>query len=268
MANAERDRAVFDLLACLADNKYYLGRRYAEWCSSAPTLESGVAAAAMAQDELGHARAIYPLLRDLAPADADPKQIDPDTRTAHLSLSALDHTFGGWPDFIAVNFLVDTALTTVFQAALTSAFEPLAARSRKVLQEERVHTLHGEAWVRRLARGAPPVRSAIQTALRAIWDETLCWFGLPGENGALLENSILDASPDTLRTRFLSSIGPTIAATTLILPLRHADGGQWALTKPLPWRRWDAATYRLRPPEPAAPRRAAPAGAKAVEGAR
>ncbi len=58
--------AVFGLIARLADNKYLLGRRYAEWCSSAPTLESSVAAAAMAQDELGHARALYPVLRSLA----------------------------------------------------------------------------------------------------------------------------------------------------------------------------------------------------------
>ncbi|HEY7974396.1 MAG TPA: Phenylacetic acid catabolic protein, partial [Ktedonobacterales bacterium] len=59
--------AIFALMARLADNKFFLGRRYAEWCSSAPTLESSVAAAAMAQDELGHARAIYPVLKTLAP---------------------------------------------------------------------------------------------------------------------------------------------------------------------------------------------------------
>ena len=45
------------LITSLADNKAALGRRYAEWAVSAPTLESAVAAAAMAQDELGHARA-------------------------------------------------------------------------------------------------------------------------------------------------------------------------------------------------------------------
>ncbi|HTD76315.1 MAG TPA: Phenylacetic acid catabolic protein, partial [Chloroflexota bacterium] len=54
---------MFALLSSLADNKYVLGRRYAEWCTGAPMLESAVAAAAMAQDELGHARSFYPLLR-------------------------------------------------------------------------------------------------------------------------------------------------------------------------------------------------------------
>src|SRR2546429_9135469 len=54
---------MYALLSSLADNKYVLGRRYAEWCTGAPMLESAVAAAAMAQDELGHARSFYPLLR-------------------------------------------------------------------------------------------------------------------------------------------------------------------------------------------------------------
>src|SRR5262249_57296345 len=57
--------SIAPLVASLADNKAALGRRYAEWAVSAPTLESAVAAAAMAQDELGHARSTYPLLQAL-----------------------------------------------------------------------------------------------------------------------------------------------------------------------------------------------------------
>jgi phenylacetate-CoA oxygenase PaaI subunit len=242
------NQALFDLVARLADNKYVLGRRYAEWCSAAPTLESGVAAAAMAQDELGHARAIYPLLRDLAPPGGDLRQIDPDSRTHRQHLAVLDAPFGGWEDFVAANFLLDGALSTVFQAALASSFEPLAARGRKVLQEERVHAQHGEAWVRRLAHGAPAMRAAVEHALRRFWDETLCWFGPPDAPGALLEQRVLDASPDGLRARLLSTIGPAIVATGLSLPVEQLADGTWALTAPLPWQDWDPATYRLHRP--------------------
>src|SRR5260370_7695654 len=83
--------AIFGLFARLADNKYLLGRRYAEWCSSAPTLESSVAAAAMAQDELGHSRALYPVLRTLAPHSGP--ELTP-TQRHHLPiLLSLLHTF-------------------------------------------------------------------------------------------------------------------------------------------------------------------------------
>jgi len=42
---AATDVALADLVAALADNKCFLGRRYAEWCTGAPMLESAVAAA-------------------------------------------------------------------------------------------------------------------------------------------------------------------------------------------------------------------------------
>ena len=242
--------AIFRLLARLADNKYWLGRRYAEWCSSAPTLESSVAAAAMAQDELGHARALYPLLRQLAPKAgiAVGPEIEPETRTRFLAMAALDGDFTSWPDFIAANVLIDGALTQIFEAAQSSSFEPLAARSRKVLQEERTHTLHGNGWLRRLGREEGPVRAATEAALARILPETLCWFGPTGaasEQDALVAGAVLDATPDMLRSRFLSDIGPVGAAAKLDLPLRHQKGDSWTLTEPLPWDRWDAETYRL-----------------------
>ncbi len=238
---AARD-ALFGLVARLADNKYFLGRLYAEWCSGAPTLESAVAAAAMAQDELGHARALYPLLRTLAPSART--EIEPETRTDFLRLSFLDAPFAGWEDFISANFLIDGALTTVFAAAQASSYEPLAGRSRKVLQEERMHALHGEAWVRRLAGQGGAVREAITSSLRRAWDETLCWFGPAGPDEPLSAEGILDADPDVLRARFLATVGPTIAAASLDLPLRR-HGERWELTAPLPWERWDPSTYRL-----------------------
>ena len=57
---------MISLIGSLADNKSALGRRYGEWAVSAPTVESAVAAAAMAQDELGHARSTYPVLASSA----------------------------------------------------------------------------------------------------------------------------------------------------------------------------------------------------------
>ncbi len=56
---------MISLIGSLADNKSALGRRYGEWAVSAPTIESAVAAAAMAQDELGHGRSTYPVLAKL-----------------------------------------------------------------------------------------------------------------------------------------------------------------------------------------------------------
>src|SRR3954466_14209802 len=62
--------ALVNLILVLADNKYFLGRRLSQWCPGGPSLESAVAAAALAQEELGHARALYPLLEAMPVTEA------------------------------------------------------------------------------------------------------------------------------------------------------------------------------------------------------
>jgi phenylacetate-CoA oxygenase PaaI subunit len=241
--------ALYHLIARLADNKNYLGRNYAEWSSGAPTLESAVAAAAMAQDELGHARALYPFLKTIK-SDAG-AEADPDTRTQYLRLSILEQPFPDWLTFVVANVLTDNALTTVFGAAQDSSYEPLAGRARKVLQEEALHGTHGAAWARRLAGQPGQMRDAFIARLRENWEETLCWFGPSSSEGAtdpLSAEGILDADPDALRARFLAAIIPQFKTVGIKLPVRSARGG-YVLTDALPWERWDVTSYRLRPAE-------------------
>ncbi|GAC1565089.1 MAG: phenylacetate-CoA oxygenase subunit PaaC [Ktedonobacteraceae bacterium] len=240
--------ALFTLLSSLADNKQAIGRRYAYWCNGAPALEAAVAAAAMTQDELGHARTLYPLLEDFTQAEADPGQVEPTTRTLHYHLAALDHDFEGWSDFVATNFLLDTALTILFEAAQNSSYEPLRQRSRKVVQEERIHFMHAEGWVRRLAKAWGAVRAALIAALQRLWDETLCWFG-PHNDPAmqqLYQDGIIDSAPDELRSRYLQKIMPTLNELDIAMPVAfNAATRRWELTQSLPWSAWDAVARRL-----------------------
>ncbi|MEA2254994.1 MAG: hypothetical protein QOG35_1039, partial [Solirubrobacteraceae bacterium] len=131
-AEAAATATMASLVASLADNKAALGHRYGEWAVSAPTLESAVAAAAMAQDELGHARSTYPVI----------KQLDPDGGEEHggdRRLALLDGELPDWSAFVAANLVVDGVLSTFVAACRDSSIEPLAQRARKILQEEGSH---------------------------------------------------------------------------------------------------------------------------------
>src|SRR2546421_11745824 len=92
--------ALFAVLSSLADNKQAVGRRYAFWCNGAPALEAAVAAGAMTQDELGHARTLYPLLEDFSQAAADPAQVEPETCQRHYWLALLHNDFRCWARFV------------------------------------------------------------------------------------------------------------------------------------------------------------------------
>jgi len=240
--------ALFAVLSALADNKQAVGRRYAYWCNGAPALEAAVAAAAMTQDELGHARTLYPLLEDFAQADAAPEQVEPMTRTLHYHLAALDEDFTGWCDFVATNFLVDTALTTFFEAAQQSSYDPLRQRARKIVQEEQLHFVHGEGWMRRLAHAGGAVRKTLLASLQRFWDETLCWFG-PADDPVMLQlehEGIIDADPDELRSRYLQKVVPVLQALDIEFPVAfNVENKRWEVSQALPWERWQAVSRRL-----------------------
>ncbi len=240
--------ALFAILSSLADNKQAIGRRYAYWCTGAPALEASVAAAAMTQDELGHARTLYPLLDNFRQAEADPRQVESETRTLRYALAFLDQDFQGWTDFVATNFLLDTALTTFFAAAQNSSYEPLRQRARKIIQEERIHQMHAEGWIRRLAKAGGAVRTALIHSLECLWNETLCWFG-PNDDPTmqqLYREGIIDATPDELRSRYLSKIMPTLSSVSIDMPvIFDALTKQWHTCEALSWSMWDATGRRL-----------------------
>lgn len=198
------------LIAGLADNKYFLGRRYAEWCTAAPSLEAAVAAAAMAQDEIGHARSLYPLLRDVVGASPE---VEPETRTAFVNTPFLDEPFGSWLDFVAANFLFDAALSTLLQAAVDSSLSALAQRARRMLEEERLHWLHAEGWTRRLAARGGAVHRELARSLGRVAPEALRWFDV-AEPG-LQEQGVLSAGAEELRGRWREQVNPVLAVVGL-----------------------------------------------------
>ena len=227
---------MFALLSSLADNKYVLGRRYAEWCTGAPMLESAVAAAAMAQDELGHARSFYPLLRSFphGPEGHDIPQMEEKgwQQRPTSAIRCLDARFVSWPDFVAANLVVDTALTVLLESAVDAAYEPLRQRARKIQQEEAGHWVHATGWLRRLDR------HLLSPALARVWDDAFTWFGAPDDLviGSLCEAGVLALSPDALRQRLRARLEPVLDQSQLAEPL---------LARELPWPRWNAGSRRL-----------------------
>jgi 1,2-phenylacetyl-CoA epoxidase catalytic subunit len=204
------------LVASLADNKAALGRRYAEWAVSAPTLESAVAAAAMAQDELGHSRSTYPVLKQLGEAAND------DGWGGDRRLALLDDELPDWNAFIAANLLVDGVLTTFVAACVDSSVEPMAARARKILQEEGSHRVHGEAWARRLCRGAE--RDAFVARLRETWEHAGRWIGPDDDRECAAALAAGEIKLGPAQQREAAVAAPAVVAGGLAELLEHRVG--------------------------------------------
>jgi 1,2-phenylacetyl-CoA epoxidase catalytic subunit len=211
---------MISLIGSLADNKSALGRRYGEWAVSAPTIESAVAAAAMAQDELGHARSTYPVLAKLGV-----EREDPGLDAGH-PLPVISRELPDWASFIAANLVVDGILTTFVAGARGSSIEPLAQRARKILQEEGAHRVHAEAWARRFARAGGPDLELLRQRIEEMWAQAARWPGPddhPGYRSALAEGMV-GWSPLTIRDRVRDWLGPLVDGLSLDEP---ADWSAW-----------------------------------------
>ena len=215
------------LVGSLADNKAALGRRYAEWAVSAPTLESAVAAAAMAQDELGHARSTYPVLKALGV-----EREDDGLEGGGHRMALLDAELPDWTAFVAANLLVDGVLTTFVAACADSSVTPMAQRARKILQEEGSHRVHAEAWARRLCGGGE--RDALLARLEETWAEAGRWLGPDDDPGyrAALDAGMVSRGPAGQREQVRAWLAGLVDLT---------------LDEPSDWSSWDAAARRWAP---------------------
>ena len=209
--------AVRDLILALADSKRLLGMRYAGWIPGAPELEAGIACASMAQDEWGHGRLLYALLKEFGD---DVGHIEHEREpAAYASMDVLDETPADWPGLVALNVLADGALSAQFEALRESSHAPLRQRVAKLLDEERFHAAHGVAWFRRLAGGGDETRNALAAAVRNILPGVTLWFGPDSERaGLLLSEGIVDAAGPTLRDRFLSGVAPLLEEIGVTAP--------------------------------------------------
>lgn len=217
--------AVRDLILVLADSKRLLGMRYAGWILGAPELEAGIACASMAQDEWGHGRLLYALLKEFG-EDVDALEHGRGS-DQYRNVELLDDAPSDWPALVAMNVLLDGALSVQLEALRESSWTPARLRVAKMLDEERFHAAHGAAWFRRLARGGDAAQSALTRATDDALPVMLRWFGPDsGNTRRLAEEGVMDAPPARLRDRFVDRVNlllTEIDRDARTLRVDHAD---------------------------------------------
>jgi ring-1,2-phenylacetyl-CoA epoxidase subunit PaaC len=157
-----------DLLLPLADDELILGWRNSEWTGIAPFLEEDVAFSSIAQNEIGHARALYELAaRDLG-TTADELAFDraPDE---YRSCKLVELRFvPDWSRTIARHYLYETADQVRIGALKESDGADVAGLAAKIDREEAYHRMHAQMWLDRL-RDEP----LVQEALVELWPYAL-----------------------------------------------------------------------------------------------
>lgn len=201
---------VSPLLLTLADDELVIGWSDSEWTGIAPVLEEDVAMSSIAQDEIGHALALYELLSAESGGTPDEwafQRGPAEYRCARLA----GRGHGDWTQTMARRFLYETADAVRLAALERSSHAPLANLVAKMRREEQYHLMHVQTWFERFAAGPAESRERFAAAIAGLWPDALDLFApLDGEDD-LLREGLLPEPMSALRERWQAMLAASLA---------------------------------------------------------
>ena len=161
-------RPLADLLLEVADDELVLGWRNSEWTGIAPFLEEDVAFSSIAQNEIGHARALYELLARDGGTTADELALDRRPEEYRCAPLVELRLADDWAKTIARHWLYEAADSIRLSALRQRADTEVAALAGKIDREEACHRMHAEMWFGRLQH-----EPRFQDAVEELWPYAL-----------------------------------------------------------------------------------------------
>jgi ring-1,2-phenylacetyl-CoA epoxidase subunit PaaC len=199
----------------LADDELVLGWRDSEWTGIAPMLEEDVAFSSIAQNEIGHARAVYSLLGEDVDALAFDRKPEEYRCAPLVQLHLLE-----WAHTIARRWLYEVADEIRITALKEDPDPSVAGLAAKIDREEAYHRMHAEMWHERLGGEA-----RFQEAVAELWPYALGV--LPSElRGELVQRVGLQETEAVERGTHRDELAPLWEEMTMVRRSAPA-GAQW-----------------------------------------
>jgi 1,2-phenylacetyl-CoA epoxidase catalytic subunit len=185
------------LIETIADNKYILGDRLVEVGISGPDLEGTLAAIAMAQSELGHARLLYNWVSTLKGEKGKKREVQQQTGKAFNSIVQIDE----WIPLIAGLYCLNTALNTLITTLVAHQNESdTGVQFTKLLKEQEEHILYSKGWAIKLLNDQGSIPSRFKSAFTLCEQEVLTWVKQAENNAVLIEENILPEKSNLVET--------------------------------------------------------------------
>lgn len=176
------------LIETIADNKFVLGDRLVEIGISGPDLEGTLAAIAMAQSELGHARLLYNWVASLKGEKGSKNEVKEQTGKAFGSIEKIDE----WIPLIAGLYCLNTGLNTLITTLTTHQKDSdIALYFNKLVKEQEEHILYSKGWALKLLNDSGSIPTRFFKAFKLCEQEVLTWLKQVESNDVLVTEGIL-----------------------------------------------------------------------------
>jgi ring-1,2-phenylacetyl-CoA epoxidase subunit PaaA len=223
--------ALLNLMLMQADSELAGGVGYMPWIAQAPGINEKYTVATMVREEIGHAHAMYKLLRGIGfDVDVHVARHDWDLRidaadigttraAADSRVNIFYYPIPTWADFIMFNFCMDRGAGHQLYDAEHCSYAPWNRAIQKIAEEEVGHLQHGDLWVQRLAED-PATHDEVQEALDRWYPRVMNIFGRPNtpKNQLYRRLGLKVRDNDEVRQAFVADVTPKLEAWRLRLP--------------------------------------------------
>lgn len=155
-------------LEFLADNKFVLGDRLVEVGVSAPELQSALAAVALAQGELGHARHLYHWVQQ---ANGASVEVTTETGKSLQEFRSVEN----WIELMAAVLIVNAAAKVVFEEMRKADPQIVVQKTAKMSLEMEEHLVFSGEWGRRFAGEMGAIPRLYNEAVTRMSDAMETW---------------------------------------------------------------------------------------------
>lgn len=172
---------VQEFLLAFADDEHMMGSHLAWWIGVAPFLEEDLSLCSIAQDELGHAIALYELLTD----DVDRFAL---RRSAeeYRSCSFVEIAMPKWEETLVRHWLYDVAEEIRWNALVDSSIPEVAIIAQRALTEEAFHRSHSTLLLQRSLTGSVDAKNRLVATMETLLPQSMAiWSPVSGESEAI-----------------------------------------------------------------------------------
>ena len=206
------------IVLAFADDELLAGQRHSEWLGLSPFLEEDLAYASIAQDELGHARALYALVWPGLEAHERDAMVVRRRPDAFRSAWLCELEPEPWERALVRHLLYDMAESLRWQHLDASSLPDLAGLAAKAQAEEQYHRRHATDLVVRLGQDADDARGRLQVAVDELWPLALGLFEATDDEAEAVEAGVLPGPVSGLVPAYRGAVQEVATAAGLRLP--------------------------------------------------
>lgn len=194
-------------LSAFADDEHIIGSRHANWIGLGPFLEEDLAFCSIAQDELGHALALYGLFVPAADIDRYALLRDP---ADYRSCALAELECATWDLALVRHWLYDTAEGLRWTALAESSVTEVAELATQALRDEAFHTEHAALFLSRIS-GDREAKARVEAALGQILPVAASVWVAPENEAEAIEEGFLSHRSDELMAHWAGLISGQLA---------------------------------------------------------